>query len=94
MRDEFTTGDPWVATMVLYNGCPCVKLTGVSNADVQWTFRVMEMDATIIQEEFQANTAVYVSNWIKALKHVQGLQSCKGLGGVWVGEGYIRAGAL
>ena len=94
MKDEFTTGDPWVAAQFDYNGCQCIKVTGMSNADVQWTFRVKDMDAKIIQEEFTANIAVFVNDWIAALKHIQGLQrTCKGLGGVWVGEGYVRASA-
>jgi hypothetical protein len=90
MKDEFSTNDPFLATIFDYNGCPCIKVTGSTNQEVQWTFRVKAMDARVIQEEFAANIAVYVNDWIKALKHVQGLQrTCKGLGGVWIGEGYV-----
>jgi hypothetical protein len=94
MRDEVSTNDPFLATMFDYNGLPCIRVTGSTNQDVQWTFRVKEMDAKIIQEEFAANIAVFVNDWIAALKHIQGLQrTCKGLGGVWTSPEYARAGA-
>ncbi len=91
MKGEFSTGDPFVATMFVYKGLPCIKVTGFSNTDTQYTFRVKEWDAAIIQEEFHSNIGVLVQDWIRALKHVQGLQrTAKESGGVWTSPEYAE----
>ncbi len=93
-KDEVTVSDVFVATMFQYNGCPCVKVEGFGNSDMTYTFRVPQFDAQIIQEELTANIAVYVNDWIKALKHIQRLQkAAKDSGGVWTSPEYAKAGA-
>ena len=38
MKDEFSTDDPFLATIFIYNGCPCIKVTGSTNQDVSGHF--------------------------------------------------------
>lgn len=85
MRNEFTTSDIWLATMLQYNGCPCIKCEGMNNNDISFTFICPSEDAKIIAEEYaDPELSVLATAWISAFKMVQEYQRRARVGfGVW-----------
>ena len=89
MRDEVAVTDIFLAALLLYNGCECIRVT-INGREAEYLFICKQFDFEAIQQEFSdPKNTVYMQDFINAYRRAnEYVRRAKDKMGVWCAAGY------